>query len=177
MENSAALSRLVLGTARITVERILAPAGVRLRWSDGSNNGRQPEGVEQCSLVRTVVVLFVENPPEGLPTALAQAYPFAAEGVRIRVFSSRVLPLFPKQPGASGRVLGHVVAHEIVHVLQGIDVHSESDLMRSRWSPADLHRMAIRPFALSKEDALRIAVGMTSKPCGEAAATKPRGSK
>jgi hypothetical protein len=53
------------------------------------------------------------------PGALARALVF--EGTRIEVFYERVRRMVG--PRRFPSLLGHVLAHEIAHVLQGVDLH------------------------------------------------------
>jgi hypothetical protein len=43
-----------------------------------------------------------------------------------------------------GRIGGHVIAHEVAHVLIGPG-HSEEGIMRGVWSPYDLQRISWGP--------------------------------
>ena len=49
-------------------------------------------------------------------------------------------------------VLGHVMAHEITHVLQGVSRHSDNGLMKPHWSRDDLARMRHKPLPFAQED-------------------------
>lgn len=143
---------LVLVVARVTADRILETAGVRLRWSFGRSGRGQK--------ARTIVVRLEEPTSAELPGAMARAWPFAFGSVQVNIFPARVLAVFPGQPASGGKVLGHVLAHEIIHVLQGATEHSESELMRPHWSAEDLLGMAARPFLPSAKDTHRIHQGL-----------------
>ena len=52
----------------------------------------------------------------------------------------------------AGIVLGHVLAHEITHILQGIARHSASGLMKARFSENDFQQMLIRSISLGADD-------------------------
>ena len=55
------------------------------------------------------------------PETMAYALPYGASGTTIHVFYDRVLQDHRELPA---EVLGHVIAHEIGHVLEGIARHS-----------------------------------------------------
>ena len=57
------------------------------------------------------------------------------EGTHIEIFSDRVVAV---GGGVREDLLGHVLAHEITHVLQGSARHSDSGLMKANWDRADL---------------------------------------
>ena len=50
------------------------------------------------------------------------------------------------------KVLGHILAHEIVHVLEGTGRHSDTGLMKVRWTAQDLHSMTGIGLGLAAED-------------------------
>ena len=52
----------------------------------------------------------------------------------------------------AGTVLGHVMVHEITHVLQGVSRHSDNGLMKPHWSRDDLVRMRHKPLPFTQED-------------------------
>ena len=68
----------------------------------------------------------------------------------IHVFYDRML-LFPDRQRMP-EFLGHVLAHEIVHYLQGVARHSPEGLMKARWSDGDCAMMVARPLQLTAED-------------------------
>jgi hypothetical protein len=91
------------------------------------------------------------------PRALAYALPFG--GVHIKVFYDRV-------PGKSdisrSHVLAHILVHEISHILQGIDRHSDSGIMKARWVDADFKQMEAGALAFAGENLLWIHKGIQS---------------
>ena len=80
------------------------------------------------------------------------------EGVHITVFWDRVERLSRFAPPTF--VLTHVLVHEITHILQGIDRHSESGVMKARWTPEDYYAMAIKPLPFTPEDVQLIQLGL-----------------
>jgi len=48
--------------------------------------------------------------------------------------------------GEGSSLLGHVMAHEIGHLLQGTTQHSESGIMKARWTGQDFTEKAWRPL-------------------------------
>jgi len=82
------------------------------------------------------------------PGALAYALPF--EGTHVVLFYDRVLTA--ASPAVTPYLLGHVLAHEIVHLLQGVEQHSASGLMKARWDNRDYVDMQRSPLKLTKDD-------------------------
>jgi hypothetical protein len=50
-----------------------------------------------------------------------------------------------------GEVLGHVIAHEIGHLLLGRDAHSQTGIMRPHWSKEELQNLAMGRLLFTKE--------------------------
>ena len=49
-------------------------------------------------------------------------------------------------------VLGHVMVHEITHIIQGVARHSDTGLMKPHWSNDDLRAMRYKPLPFTQED-------------------------
>jgi hypothetical protein len=49
-------------------------------------------------------------------------------------------------------VLGHVMVHEIAHIIQGVARHSDTGLMKPHWSNDDLRAMRYKPLPFTQED-------------------------
>jgi hypothetical protein len=127
--------------SELTAGQIYARIGVRLRWSCG------PDAIRARLSDRT---------PEGrLRGALAYALPFARSGVRVTVFYDRCEPYLDGPAVIAGRVLGHVLAHEIGHILTGEDAHADTGVMRAQWGASDFQEMRTRPL-----DFTRLHAGM-----------------
>jgi hypothetical protein len=77
--------------------------------------------------------------------ALAAARPFQPTGNRITLYLDRLEGILENGPSAA--VLGHVLAHEIGHVLLGHNGHSNEGLMKANWSQAEFAAM---PYRLMK---------------------------
>jgi len=147
LESSPRLDWAVLSRARLVAANILTPAGVDLRW-----NRKSPPML--CSRPSIVIGFTESTPAQLLPSAMAYALPYAGGGTRITLFLDRMAPLFKLANGSqAGILLGHVLAHEITHVLQGIARHSASGLMKARFSENDFQQMLIRPMPLTPDDA------------------------
>ncbi len=49
-------------------------------------------------------------------------------------------------------VMAHVLVHEITHVLQRIDRHSATGIMKARWDGHDYLEMRFKPLPFAQED-------------------------
>jgi predicted metalloendopeptidase len=72
------------------------------------------------------------------------------------VFFDRV----KKNPGDVWCILGHVIAHEVTHILQGVPRHSESGVMKAHWTVEDYQRMAWEPLRFTDYDLQLIQSGL-----------------
>jgi hypothetical protein len=96
---------------------------------------------------------------ERLPGALAVSYPYCACSRSITVFFDRVR----SQAGRVDResaLLAYVLVHEITHVIQGIDRHSETGVMKARWNADDRAAIFERRLGFAEEDVLLIGKGL-----------------
>ncbi|HLK19726.1 MAG TPA: hypothetical protein VKT81_12260 [Bryobacteraceae bacterium] len=135
----------VLNSGEQTAAQIFSNIGVDLRWSCDAT-------APKLILIR----LAARVPKRFRNGALAFALPFARNGVRITVFYDRLEPIFAEHMEYADSILGHVLAHEIAHVLERVDAHGESGLMRARWDARDFTSMKFNTFHFAPEDAQTI---------------------
>ena len=128
-------NRLLLGAAETLAGRMFAAIRVTVKWHDPPVC---PAGAE----TPIFLTLQTRTSETQLPGALGVALPL--EGSHARVFYDRVLRASSEDNHAAA-LLAHVIAHEIAHVLQGIIRHSESGILKARWSATDCTRMASFP--------------------------------
>jgi hypothetical protein len=123
---------------------ILASASVHVRWQVGDTI--QPAA-------ETIDIRFVHSKLlSTTPRSVAEA-----SGDRITVFLDRVSDYANRNPLYMPRVLGHVLAHEIGHVLQGTSRHSCTGVMKAHWDEDDYITMRSKNIGFSREDAVAIA--------------------
>jgi len=110
--------------------RMFARIGVALHWREVGHN---------CP-GEAIVVSLTTRTPEGLqPHALAYALPY--ECTHIRVFLDRIHQVSLHGPNLERYLLAHVLVHEITHILQGTNVHSDRGIMKARWDQKDYDQM------------------------------------
>ena len=142
--------------AKNLADKMFAPAGVRIVWRVGSPSAKK------IVAERPIVVRFARNTPVAdHPGALAFAVPY--EGVHIKIFYDRVKTGAPR---VTPVVLAHVLVHEITHILQGIARHSDSGLMKARWTAQDYTEMAWQPMPLTSTDIDLIRTGLAARAAG-----------
>jgi hypothetical protein len=100
-------------------------AGVKLDWhSEASDCKGRPDAM--------VVSFRAMTPKSFHPGALAYAFPY--EGVHIEVFYDRIAQA---DPALLPSLMANVIVHEMTHILQGIDRHSASGVMKALWTSSD----------------------------------------
>jgi hypothetical protein len=72
------------------------------------------------------------------------------------VFWTRAQELCTNSNADLGQILGSVMAHEIGHLLLGVNSHSVSGLMQARWRGGELHRVAMGSLLFSREQGNRM---------------------
>ncbi|MEO8370534.1 MAG: hypothetical protein ABI806_15225 [Candidatus Solibacter sp.] len=102
------------------------------------------------------------NPGAERPDSLAYAMPYLEGGTSIHVFVERVAAMAPANCG--GVVLGHVLAHEITHVLQGAARHSDHGVMKAHWDAGDFRAMQSRALPFAPLDVLLLQAAGMGKP-------------
>ena len=80
------------------------------------------------------------------------------ERTHIVLFYDRVLTV--ATPAVTPYLVGFVLAHEIVHMLQGIEQHAASGVMKARWDVGDYADMQRGRLRLSEDDIRLIRSGM-----------------
>jgi len=150
IEPGAALNESI--RAQAITGKMFADAGIRVNWYSESSCPKNEKTVIHISLE-------MGTPEQRFPGALAFALPY--EGIHIRVFAGRVRKLF--DPNRVSLVLAHVLAHEIGHILQGVNRHSESGIMKAKWDKMDFRRMAYKPLAFAAEDVRLFSLGLQAR--------------
>ena len=136
----------VIARAEQVSARMFATAGVVVEWRPVV-----PRREQTLPGSRTIVVEFERNTaPDRHPGAMAYSLPY--EGVHIVVFYDRILTWTRDNPLHRPMILAHVLTHEITHVLQGIERHSATGVMKDRWDVKDLFDMTFSPLPFTAND-------------------------
>ncbi len=142
------LEGMELSLAQTRASQLLAEAGIRLKW----RSGKIREGEEAAHVIP---LKFVMEAPENLSKrelVLAETT-FSGTGGAIAMFDDRItFWLSFCLPADRWKVLGHILAHEIVHVLEGIPRHSETGLMKACWTAQDLRSITGAGMGMAGED-------------------------
>lgn len=150
IENSV-VTPFMLTRGEFIAREIFGNIGIHIVWAHRTQCG-------QPSADSIVVLVSTGAPPGRFPGALG--YTRLAER-QIEVFYDRVeriveAPIVPN-------LLGHVLAHEIAHVLEGVNRHSAEGLMKAHWDHEDYEQMYhLLPFAPEDVGLIRAGLGALS---------------
>jgi len=142
----------VVQPAQALASKIFAGIGVNIEW-----HGR----FKGCPFQGILISLSLKTSETLEPGALADAQP--ARGT-IRVFYDRISQTYTKAQRPI--VLGHVLAHEITHDLQGVGAHSDRGVMKAQWDQSDLMHMTWKPLTFEDQDIERIYRGLSRRGAG-----------
>lgn len=120
---------------------------VPLTWADAS----------QCPAGAITIRFERGEPATEHPGALAYAHPYQAK--TIVVFPDRIEHISDDRLFLP-KLLAHVLAHEITHVLQGTARHSETGIMKSSWTSRDYSEMAWNGMSFAAVDVTLIERGL-----------------
>jgi hypothetical protein len=155
VSDHAGVAPAILQFAQAEAAWMFGRIGVAIRW----HWGRPPANFAG----RAVQIDFsARTPLQEHPGALAFAQPFGNGLPAITVLYDRVRFTAERQPGLESRLLAHVLAHEIGHVLAATDHHSESGVMKAHWTSEDYGRMVRAPLPFTALDRALIAERLTA---------------
>jgi hypothetical protein len=135
--------------AKKIASSIFRKAGVTVAWR--AQNVSAPP-------VCLVIELEEQTPDERLPGALGVSHPYQGCSQHITVFLDRVRARSGR-PYREAALLAYVLVHEIAHVLQGTDRHSNAGIMKARWTDEDYAAILERRLAFLDEDVLLMRRG------------------
>jgi hypothetical protein len=134
--------------AKAQATKMFGNIGVRIQWHDV---GRTPLPGN------AIVVDIVEQAPlNECGGALACAKPY--EGTHIRVFYDRLQTTVGEKMIPA--LLGHVMVHEITHMLQGTNHHTDRGVMKARWDANDFGQMRSHTLPFTDSDVTLINIGL-----------------
>ena len=149
--------RSVLAAALAAVNRIFHQIDVQIAWQDRAQQPAQAGRAEYIELQ-----LEAAPPSREHSGSLAYSKPFATSGIRIHVFADRIMRV--AGPDLAAPLLGHVMAHEIAHVLERSNGHSATGLMKANWEAGDYREMRSRFLGFEASDAEWIQTSLSTRP-------------
>jgi hypothetical protein len=138
--------------------KMFAGIGMKIAWHDMSGCPAQ-----------SILISLSEHAPASFHSG-AMAYAMPYEGAHIVLFYDRI--------AVSGRALlphlmAHVMVHEITHILQGVDRHSEEGVTKAHWGLQDFNRMMGKSLDFTEGDVEMIRNGLLARAARRDAVSEP----
>jgi hypothetical protein len=168
--NYAGTEKWILAGAQRQAANILRRAGATTNWIGCAVSATQHGGEPGCAkpLSGPEVVLKLLSHTMGRKTnqpatTFGFAVPTSPVGLgSVSIFVQRVEQLALSGPfsvgydAARALVLGHVIVHEIGHLLLGPGSHSRAGIMSCPWSQAEIRQIAAAHLSFTETEALAI---------------------
>jgi hypothetical protein len=145
-----AISGLTMERAKMLASKMFGEIDVVIDWQQSSRS---------CPAEAILVSLSAVTPTALKPGALAYALPF--EGRHIQVFYDRIESVC--RGPMMEIVLAHVLVHEITHILEGVDRHSDQGVMKAKWDRTDFYHMKQSLLGFAPEDVRLIHLGLAER--------------
>lgn len=158
VQNHAKLSQPLLKTAEGEAARIFRAAGVHVRWIDCSKG-------DACHHVPGPSEFVLNVVPEGKTSSdLVYGIAFlgpAGEGKYADVFFRRIEAACAATGNNVPRFLGTIAAHELGHLLLGLNAHTYEGVMSATWSDSVLQRLKMGSLLFTREQSVDIRARIT----------------
>jgi hypothetical protein len=195
LRNYAGVPSGTLAEAKQVANAIFQRAGVETRWAETDVREAYVQRARVQEQPMTLADIQVNVFPDGAPIpagvsdgVMGVAPGAGADRTVVDVFDGRVRVLFWKissaflkgdtdRPVSEGQLLGHVIAHEVGHLLLNQQGHSPRGIMRGEWIFADFRDMTsgLLLFTPAQAEILREEVARRNvhEPPADVAAAAP----
>jgi hypothetical protein len=140
VHNDAGGSTTTLAQAEEVASGVFAEAGIGTHWVNCGTPARI--GTESCRETSFPHYLHLRILPRARTlTPSIFGVSFLSEdgsGCYSDVFYAPIREMHDESNESLATILGHVMAHEIAHLLLGVNSHSSSGIMRAHWNKRDL---------------------------------------
>lgn len=162
--NYSNVSAQKLAKAEKEAERIFSHAGLESDWVLMPLSLENPPEPTK-TLGATDIVLRLQPQPRGElgKKVMGEALSFQI----VNIFMNRVLQQSDSGGIHAEQVLGHAMAHEIGHLLLGVNSHSKSGIMVARWTKQEFSRMSRGDLLFRGEEAEQMRAEVQRRNMGE----------
>ena len=151
--NDAGVPARVVESAKEAAERIYRDAGVAVAWKDHND-----PATGTTELFVRIVRRSLNLPGEDFGIAFVGG---DGRGVQADIFYSGIEQLTSNSSANPAQVLGHVMAHELGHLLLGMNSHSRQGIMQAHWTDQQLGQMSKGIVKFDKRQAKAIGATLT----------------
>ena len=165
VQDYAGVTRGVLAKAQSEATRIFRRTGIETSWIACAVPGREVESSPLCKTQPTATDLFVRILPRKMAKkmmkhhsefGIAATAPGDGFGSRVSIFYHRADELAERTHASRALLLGHLMAHEIGHLLLGSNSHSRSGIMHVPWNPSQMERASVGTLLFTKREGKRM---------------------
>jgi hypothetical protein len=156
--------------ARTIASSVFHRAGIVIDWRKSGEPGDALPS--RCLRVE----IAEETPGEVLPGALGVSYPYSGCRKGVTIFHDRIRRR-AGTPSLRSALLAYVLAHEIAHVLERVDRHSDAGVMKAHWDATDREAIFARRLSFDARDVRLMQRGIADGLCKDAGVIAPSGSE
>jgi hypothetical protein len=142
--NDAGVPERVVKQAKEIAERIYRNAGVAIAWRE-----RVDSDAEGVAFSVRIVPNSLNLPGDDFGVAFMGS---DGLGMQADVFYSGIKRVVQSSSVGAAEILGHVMAHELGHLLLGLDSHSNLGIMQAHWTSGQLRQIAMGILAFDKRE-------------------------
>lgn len=148
--NQAEVAPEVLGRAKGEATRIYRGLGITLVWTDAD------EATVDYRLTVNIVAKAIAG--KGVDGRAMGVAPGTKEkrGTLAYAFYDRIKDVTRTIGANTGSILGHVIAHELGHLLLPYDAHAKAGLMRGGWDQNQAQKAAMGVLTFTSDEATLI---------------------
>jgi len=174
VRDDAHLSAATLAAATSLAGRTLGKAGIEVRWTSPQTAGAPGASSEIGDPTRLELAILAPGQPAPVLTHSALGYAVlrtdGTPGTRAGVRMGEVQRALHDTVASLPQVLGYVIAHELGHLLLGMEGHTQWGLMAADVVGRRLDQAARGTLAFSSDEAERLRAGVRRR---RAAASAP----
>jgi hypothetical protein len=152
LHNAAVASPGSVERAKMLAKNMFASVGINIVWRSCD--------LESHAGLCVDVLLSAGDYGDDSAGPLAEAYPFAGTAGHITARYDRVHNSAGVAHYLEPVLLGHVLVHEITHVLQCLDRHADSGVMKAHYTSEDYYDMRWKPLNFTPEDIDLLHLGL-----------------
>ena len=160
----------ILKRAEEEAARIFRQVGLEVIWTSCPTSDEEPQKHPTCNQVPDPLHLMLQIVPRSRvkgrfahPSRVGVArIPHGVKGFGTiaAAYDFRAVEQAARRVASRSAILGHIMAHELGHLLLGREQHADRGLMRGGWSREDLISMSQGSLLFHPEEAERIRAQM-----------------
>jgi hypothetical protein len=170
--NYAAISPADLAKTKAEAARIFGRGGIEIEWLDSPLSPREAALFPACDVPPGPTRLAIRILPRPMAERLGprpDSFGFALHpsdgnfAMVANAFAHRAGEMARSHRLGRGVLLGHIVAHELGHLLLGANSHSGAGVMRDSWHARELERIAQGTMEFSAGEARRMQTSIRAR--------------